>query len=121
MGSTPFSDVEFTASVPNDGAIRTLSFPADYGVFGADIGAVTARLAGGSGTTAGLRAIRWATTPPAIVGTRSATIYETWLQLDLRALAPPPLRRFPRSDGYGVGPRRHFPPPESRRSVGGYK
>lgn len=32
-----------------------------------------------------------------------------------------PLRRHPRSDGYGLGPTRHYPPPESRRKAGGYK
>lgn len=36
-------------------------------------------------------------------------------------VAPPPLRRYPRSDGYGIGPTRHYPPPPSRRAVGGYR
>lgn len=36
------------------------------------------------------------------------------------ATAPPPLRRYPRADGYGIGPTRHYPPPESRRGAGGY-
>lgn len=31
-----------------------------------------------------------------------------------------PLRRYPRADGLGVGPARHYPPPESRRGAGGY-
>lgn len=35
--------------------------------------------------------------------------------------SPPPLRRFPRADGLGLGPTRHYPPPESRRHAGGYK
>jgi hypothetical protein len=34
---------------------------------------------------------------------------------------PPPLRRYPRADGLGVGPTRHYPPPESRRGAGGYR
>jgi len=44
-------------------------------------------------------------------------VYEFWFN----ATTPgsPPLRRHPRSDGRGVGPRRHYPPPQSRRGVGG--
>jgi hypothetical protein len=31
-----------------------------------------------------------------------------------------PLRRYPREDGLGNGPTRHYPPPKSRRIAGGY-
>jgi hypothetical protein len=48
-----------------------------------------------------------------------ARVLAHWLAGNRRP-SPPPLRRFPRSDGLGIGPRRHFPPPESRRAAGGY-
>lgn len=45
----------------------------------------------------------------------------SWLASVLTARAGKfPLRRYPRADGLGVGPTRHYPPPESRRRVGGY-
>jgi hypothetical protein len=31
----------------------------------------------------------------------------------------PPLRQFPRSDGLGSGPKRIYPPPDTRRRFGG--
>lgn len=44
-----------------------------------------------------------------------------WAALVLTARTiSPPMRRYPRADGRGVGPKRHYPPPESRRRVGGY-
>lgn len=32
-----------------------------------------------------------------------------------------PLRQYPRADGLGVGPKRHYPLPKSRRAAGGYR
>lgn len=49
------------------------------------------------------------------------TVYELSVRVGHKCVVnPPPLRRFPRADGLGIGPRRHYPPPESRRRVGGY-
>jgi hypothetical protein len=47
-------------------------------------------------------------------------VYELSIDATFRALAAPPLRRYPRADGFGVGPTRHYPPPPSRRAAGGY-
>lgn len=48
--------------------------------------------------------------------------YEITLTVDYEAARRVyPLRRHPRADGYGLGPKRHYPPPESRRHAGGYR
>lgn len=47
-----------------------------------------------------------------------ATFYEVWVEIITAGAVP--LRRYPREDGYGIGPTRHYPPPKSRRAAGGY-
>lgn len=60
-----------------------------------------------------------------MTGTSPAAEFTTgtaWLASVLTArLVNPPLRRHPREDRYGVGSaNRHYPPPRTRRHVGGY-
>lgn len=50
-------------------------------------------------------------------GLLHARVYEAWVEVGAKTTSPPPLRRYPRSDGLGIGPTRHYP--RTRRGVGG--
>lgn len=47
-------------------------------------------------------------------------VYEVVLVATTAGSGHAPMRRYPREDGYGIGPTRHWPPPKSRRAAGGY-
>lgn len=46
-------------------------------------------------------------------------VHEMWLEVGTANRNAPPLRHFPRSDGLGSGPKRIYPPPDTRRRFGG--
>lgn len=51
----------------------------------------------------------------------TARIYELWFEVGFPTTFPSPLRRYPNASGRGIGPTRHYPPPESRRLAGGIR
>lgn len=103
-GNPPVLDIAFSGgSVPKDSATHDLSFPSSFG----DMSDALAQLAAGTS----LIRFQCSTSP-------GFFIFETWLELTVRAKCPP-LRRWPHLDAYGRGPRRYPNPPRLRPGTGG--
>lgn len=112
-GGSPASEfigsVDFTldAGTPESDHVHTLT-AADFTSWGTTLADVVAKFSTGA----------------AAVFLESAgglVYYDVWVQVGHKCRTVYPLRRHPRSDGYGLGPKRHYPPPETRRHAGGYK